>query len=624
MSHVPGRSTSLRMRLSKLVLASAVACVLPALAADAALAGDANMRPSIQGYGMVTTTSYSCANFNQDDRSLQTSCGTKFVPSQFNFPTFVDAVIVMTATPFTNNGNQFSRWEGCSNANLPLGTTGSAVAVGTVCTLTVSFFSAVTPTLTPRAVFDDVAGPVISTVTPSYSSVSDRGVSFGVSANENLSATECSVDGGAFSACSTVRTFSEGTHQVRARAFDLSGNVGNTTLNQNFRVIDTQLVSGPADFSTVKRPTFTYSTLAGLNFECSIDNAVISTPCGTKDPATNRASFTPPADLADGVHTFRVEAIDGPDFDRVPVVRTWRVDTTAPVMSTFNSPTITDGIVTTALTAAFNFAATEVGGLDRFECKLDSAPFEACTSPKEFGDLPFGEHTFAVRGIDKAGNEGAAVSRTWTVAARDNDGDGFNQRSDCDDGNAAINPIAPDIPDNGIDENCDGADSINLDRDGDGFQRPADCNDDNPNVKPGVTDIADNGVDENCDGSDAKTPPLPRVASTVSFNFPLPSAKFTKFTVFLVKNVPAGSTVKATCKGKACGKKKIKQTVKKAKGTVKLKKFQRKFKVGSVIEVRVTKPGSQGIVKLVKIQKKKNPTIVTKCLSGSKVVKCAS
>ena len=55
---------------------------------------------------------------------------------------------------------------------------------------------------------------------------------------------------------------------------------------------------------------------------------------------------------------------------------------------------------------------------------------------------------------------------------------------------------------------------------------------------------------------------------------------------------------------------------------MKLKKFQKKFKVGSVIEVRVTKAGMEGIVKQVKINKKKNPSIITKCLAGSKVVTC--
>jgi hypothetical protein len=85
-----------------------------------------------------------------------------------------------------------------------------------------------------------------------------------------------------------------------------------------------------------------------------------------------------------------VRAIDGPDSDRVPVVRTWRVDTTAPVVTDLTSTTVLEGIVTQARSATFTRRVTEAGGTDRFECRLHDAAVAPCTSPTELSNLPFG------------------------------------------------------------------------------------------------------------------------------------------------------------------------------------------------------------------------------------------
>lgn len=66
-------------------------------------------------------------------------------------------------------------------------------------------------------------------------------------------------------------------------------------------------------------------------------------------------------------------------------------------------------------------------------------------------------------------------------------------------------------------------------------------------------------------------------------------------------------------------------TKRNARGTVSLKRFLRKtLRAGTVIEVRVTKPGTTGAVKRLTVRRGKNPTIATRCLppGASKPAKC--
>jgi hypothetical protein len=94
----------------------------------------------------------------------------------------------------------------------------------------------------------------------------------------------------------------------------------------------------------------------------------------------------------------------------------------------------------------------------------------------------------------------------------DGDGDGYDADtaggSDCDDGDPSINPGAVDVADDGIDQDCDGNDSVSTgtDADGDGFDSVAsggtDCDDSDPAVNPDALDIGQDGIDQDCSGGD--------------------------------------------------------------------------------------------------------------------------
>jgi hypothetical protein len=103
----------------------------------------------------------------------------------------------------------------------------------------------------------------------------------------------------------------------------------------------------------------------------------------------------------------------------------------------------------------------------------------------------------------------------------DVDDDGYDAveagGDDCDDDNADIHPGAEDTPYDGIDQDCSGADSADMD--GDGYDASAaggeDCNDEDDTIHPGATDWLNDGVDSNCDGPDGDEVNLDDVSAMI-------------------------------------------------------------------------------------------------------------
>jgi hypothetical protein len=85
----------------------------------------------------------------------------------------------------------------------------------------------------------------------------------------------------------------------------------------------------------------------------------------------------------------------------------YEVDTTAPAT--------TIGDVTVSGTTARVTFSSEAGA--RFECSLDTGPFQACTSPREYTGLSADRHTIRVRAVDQVGNVGPAAERSFVISS---------------------------------------------------------------------------------------------------------------------------------------------------------------------------------------------------------------
>ena len=168
--------------------------------------------------------------------------------------------------------------------------------------------------------------------------------------------------------------------------------------------------NGGATLSSAITLTLTATdNIAVAGFECRLDGGDFA-PCTS--PVTRSG-------LAVGGHNFEVRAVDtSGNRDGSPAAHAWSVDAPPDTIITSavdgRGDAIPNGGTTRSDRITFSFAGSDNAGVAGFECSLDGAAFAACASPKTYGGIARGTHTFRVRAVDSNGfRDQSPAALTW-------------------------------------------------------------------------------------------------------------------------------------------------------------------------------------------------------------------
>jgi Putative metal-binding motif/RTX calcium-binding nonapeptide repeat (4 copies) len=232
------------------------------------------------------------------------------------------------------------------------------------------------------------------------------------------------------------------------------------------------------------------------------------------------------------------------------------------------------------------------GGADSIFGGNDADAITSRDGLAETIDCGAGTDTLTADDVDVA--ESCEAQNRSNVLELDVDGDGAIRPLDCDDRNTAIRPGAVDVPDDGIDQDCQGGDALTPDRDHDGVPRPIDCDDGDPRAAPGHAEVRGNRIDEDCNG---RAEPFLIVENAVPNAWTTQGA-ITRNLALGVRDLRKGMKVQVRCRGGGCPFARKSRTAKKRTRLLNLHPLLAgaSLRAGARVEVRITRPQAIGKV----------------------------
>ncbi len=215
---------------------------------------------------------------------------------------------------------------------------------------------------------------------------------------------KCQLDTAAYAACSSPTSYAgltAGTHTFGVKAVKGADESAVTSWTWTIDVTPPaapQLTATPTNPSRSTSPSFSFTdTETGVTYRCSLDSAAYAT-------CTSPTSY---AGLGQGSHTFAVVAVDAAGNTSSATRFAWTSDSVAPA-----APTLTTRPTDPTSNATNGFAWTSGERGLTFQCSLENGAWFGCSSPYTWviGTDNYGQHQFAVRAVDAAGNTSGATT----------------------------------------------------------------------------------------------------------------------------------------------------------------------------------------------------------------------